>query len=160
MLTAVSVICTGLAFAALLEHKYNHWVTLLAMSGTAILALLMVPVFGAVFMPSTELPADVLANAAVNFVYLIASLFIFENHLLQKLSVTLLSALHLAMFPSLGAWMQGLAGQPVTGFGIAPVRQRRYIHHFVTVSNPENPRAVFVDMQQAHGADGFAGSDL
>lgn len=117
MLTAVSVICTGLAFAALLEHKYNHWVTLLAMSGTAILALLMVPVFGAVFMPSTELPADVLANAAVNFVYLIASLFIFENHLLQKLSVALLSALHLAMFPSLGAWMQGLAGQPVTGFG-------------------------------------------
>ncbi|MBR4889137.1 MAG: hypothetical protein IKU17_08340 [Clostridia bacterium] len=117
MLTVVSVICTGLAFAALLEHKYNRWITLAAMGGTAVVAMLMAPVFGLLFMPSSGLSSDVLANAAVNFVFFIASLFVFHNHVLQKLAVTLLSAFHLAFFPALGAWMMGVAGSPVMGIG-------------------------------------------
>ena len=114
MLTFAAALCTGLAFAALLEHKYNHWITLAAMGGTAVVAWLFGPAVGGM-LPVGDLSAEVQTSAGIHFLFFVVSLCLFQTHLLQKLSLALLGAFHLAFFPALGAWMQGLAGQPVTG---------------------------------------------
>ena len=114
MLTVVSVLCTGLAFAALLERRYNRWITLAALGGSALLALVLVPVARLLFRHSL-LSSAVLANVTLCTVYFVASLFIFRNHLLQKLALTLFAALHISLFSGLSQWLLGMAGLPVTG---------------------------------------------
>ena len=111
MLTVVSVLCTGLAFAALLERRYNRWITLAALGGSALLALVLVPVAKLLFRHSL-LSSSALANVTLCTVYFVASLFIFRNHLLQKLALTLFAALHISLFSGLRGWRSGCWAWP------------------------------------------------
>ena len=115
MLWVVSVACTAVALAALMEHKYRWWITLSVLAETGVVCWIAGPLFTYLFRHSLYLTPAAVQNITVNVFFFVASLFIFRNSAVQKLTFSLFSAVNLALFPALGEYLLGLSGSAVHG---------------------------------------------
>lgn len=119
MLWVVSVACTAVALAVLMEHKYKWWITLSALAAGSLLCWILGPLFTYLFRHSPYLSAAAVQNITVNIIFFAVSLFIFRNSAVQKLTFSLFSAVNLALFPALGEYLLGLSGSAVHGAAAA-----------------------------------------
>lgn len=115
MLWVVSVACTAVALAVLLEQKYRGWITLAALAAGGVLCWIAGPIFTHMFRHALYLTPAAVQNITVSTVFFVVSLFIFRNSLVQKLALILFSAVNLALFPALGEYLLGLLGGAVHG---------------------------------------------